>query len=402
LINIGNYCRNFIKKSRSFLAGLSGSRRIDVFLFAAALVVLAAAVSGRFFAGGEKTRRIDISISQRGTELFGAGALGALIQEFEEQYPDLRIQTVEGDGADIVFFDDSEFAALMADSALASLRPYIHNETQAGQWAVPLVSFMDLFFYNIDILEAANCDRPPKTRADFVAAARAIAALETAYPLALGLSEEDPLALRSSLYPWVWASGGDLRQAAEAAGRNAPPADAALSRAASGIIVFFGDLHSDGLLAPGSFEKTGAQRLEEFASGAVAMLAASSRDIPFLRRAAAGLNFGVTAVPQTAQGKNRLALSGIYAGISAGCAQSDEAWTFLAYIAGRKQALEEALDAIPGSFPSAFPAAYAEQDPLLSKAWEIFEAADIVDYFPADPLELETARIIREQLAGVF
>jgi len=387
------YCRKTIKKSRSFITGLFGGNRIDIFLFFAVAAVLIIVIAGQIFRKVDSLRRTEISISRQGRELFGADILGALIQEFEKLYPDLRIQVADGD-TDIVFFDDSEIGSLMAESALASLRPYIHSETQAGQWVIPLVSYMDIFFYNIDILQAANCDRPPKTRADFLAAARAVAALKTASPLALGLSEADPLALRRDIYPWVWAAGGDLRQSGAE--------NAVLSRAANDTIAFFAQLYREGLLAPDSFGTTGAQRLEEFAAGNIAMLSASSRDISFLQNNIDGFNFGVTAIPQTAPGKNRLALPGIYAGISGGCAQSDEAWTFLAYLAGRKQVLEEALNAIPGNFPSAFPSGYTADDPLFSKAWEIFEAADIVEYFPAAPLEEETGRIIWEKITEAF
>jgi ABC-type glycerol-3-phosphate transport system substrate-binding protein len=103
-----------------------------------------------------------------------------------------------------------------------------------------------------------------------------------------------------------------------------------------------------------------------------------------------------------ALGKNRLALSGIYAGISANCALPDEAWTFLAFIAGKRQVLARALGAVPGSYSGVFPGDYIAHDPLLSKAWEIFQAADIVAYHPTDPSQDETSRLIREKLAEAF
>ena len=372
--------------------------RTDVFLFIAAIVALVIVASSQFFRHVVRPKRTDISISHSGETLFGKDILDALIAEFEEQNPDLRIRLMDDNNADIVFFEDGEFNGLLSGSALASLGPYIHSETEARSWAIPLVSFMDIFLYNIDILQAAGSDRPPRTRAELLAAARAVAAKETASPLALGLSGEDPLALRRELYPWIWAAGGNLRQS----DAREDGEDITLSRATTDAIAFFGQLNREDLLSPGSLEQTRAQRLQEFAAGNVAMMAASSRDLPLLRRDAEGINFDLTAMPQTAQGKNRLGLSGIYAGISSNCAIPDEAWTFLAFIAGRKHLLEEALDAVPGSYPGTFPASYITADSLYSKAWDIFEAADIVEYHPADPLEEETGRIIREKLEEVF
>ncbi|MDR1859082.1 MAG: extracellular solute-binding protein [Treponema sp.] len=381
------------------MARHTNNARVDVFLLIAAIVALIIAASSRFSRHAVQPGRIDISVSQSGEALFGKDIMDALVLEFEEQNPALRIQIAGNSNADIVFFEDGEISGLLAESALASLGPYANSETPEKQWAIPLVSFVDVFLYNIDILQAANGDRPPKTRADFLAAARAVAAQGAAQPLALGLSREDPLALRRELYPWIWAAGGDLRQEGV---RQDGEESVTLSRAATDAIAFFGQLNREGLLAPGSLEQTRAQRLAEFAGGNIAMMAASSRDIPLLQRSAQGVNFGVTAMPQTAQGKNRLGLSGIYAGISSACAQPDEAWAFLAFVAGRKQALEEALGAVPGSYPGTFPADYITGDPLYSKAWDIFEAADVVEYHPAGPLEEETSRIIREKLEEAF
>ena len=383
-----------LSKSRDYLARHFKGARIDTFLIVAVIVVFVLIASSQFIRNIIQPRRTDISISQSGETLFGTGTLAALVQEFEAQNPALRIQITAGSGADIVFFDDSTIGSLLAESTLASLKPYVHSETQTEQWAIPLVSFMDVFLYNIDILQDAGSDRPPKTRADFLATARAIAAEESAQPLALGLSPEDPLALRRELYPWIWAAGGELRQ------ENGE--GVTLSKAATDIIAFFDQLNREDLLAPGSFEKTRAQRLAEFAKGKIAMMVASSRDIPLLQRSAQNINFSVTAIPQTVHSKNRLGLSEIYAGISSACAQPDEAWAFLAFLAGRKQALEEALNAVPGSHPSTYPGNYVENNPLYSKVWDIFEAADIVEYYPAGPLEEETRSIIREKLEEVF
>ncbi|MCL2127673.1 MAG: extracellular solute-binding protein, partial [Treponema sp.] len=277
----------------------------------------------------------------------------------------------------------------------------IHSESPAERSAIRLVSYMDLFFYNIDILEAADCDRPPKTRAEFIAAARAVAknasgspGREAVFPLALGLKAEDPLALRRDIYPWIWAGAGD------SSGWKPLSDDGTLSRSALETAAFFGQLNGEGLLAPGTFEKTGAERLEEFASGKTAMMTASAEDIAYLRQSAQGLNFGVTAVPAAASpGKNRVGLSGIYAGISSGCALPDEAWAFLAFIAGRSRFLVEALLAVPGSFPGAFPGAFIADDPLYSKAWDIFEAADVVEYGAAGE---EADGLIRESLLAAF
>ena len=409
------YYHRFMEKAKAFCAGVVQKlqslgkllghiriRRIDIFLFAIAVVLLVFFFVNRAYKAVNEPERVNITISSQCGDLFGRDTINALIQEFEEQNPELRVQEEADDaeGADIVFFDDNGFNRLMNASALLSLAPYIYSGTQAGQWALPLVSFMDIFIYNIDILQAAQLNRPPKTRAEFLVAAKAVVENNPATPgqepvfaFALGLSPADPAALRRDFYPWIWINGGEIQLES---------AEPALSRAVTETIAFFGQLHREELLAPGTFEKTGEQRLEEFAEGKIAMLAASARDIAFLRENASGITLGITTMPAMTQGKTRLGLSNIYAGISGDCSLPDEAWKFLAFFMGKRHILSEALGAVPGSFPDVFAGEYITEDPLYSKAWDIFEAADIVEYEGAQPFEEALNRLIREKLAEAF
>jgi hypothetical protein len=93
-----------------------------------------------------------------------------------------------------------------------------------------------------------------------------------------------------------------------------------------------------------------------------------------------------------------MGLINIYAGINSDCAMPDEARTFLAFIVEKSQVLAEAMGAVPGSFPVAFPGAYIAENPLYSKAWDIFEAADIVEDKPSQLFDEGINRIIREKL----
>ena len=403
-VNILHYYRKLLEKSRSFFVRCLHSRRIDIFLFIVAILVLATAAAGQVFKRTYTTERIDIVVSMQHEHLLDREILGALIEEYERHNPNLRIlltsdgirsPETDGRGADIVFFDDSQFSRLVSSQALASLAPYGSAGAGAQQWALPLVLYMDLFIYNIDLLQAANRDRPPRTRAEFLAVARELAAQGRAFPLALGLDPSDPLALRRDIFPWIWAADGELYM---------PGSEGVtLSRIAEDTIAFFGQLHRERLLAPESFGTTGAQRLEEFSRGTIAMLAVSSQDLAFLRRNAGGtINFDITAMPTVTSGRNRLGLSGIYVGITTDSALPDKAWAFLTFIADRRQVLVQALDAVPGSFTGAFPDDYISRDPFRAKAWDIFEAADIVEFYPVDLFHEEIDLLIRERLAAVI
>jgi ABC-type glycerol-3-phosphate transport system substrate-binding protein len=418
IVNILHYYRKAVKKSRAFFSGVRlSSRWINFILLAVLIVAIALFAISRLTGKPVISRHIDITISPRFEDLFGIELANALLKDFEEQHPDLRI-TKAAEGADILFFDDSEFGRLRGGSKLLALNPYIAANKQDEateqdvpvkdtQWALPLLSFMDLLFYNIDILQASNFDRPPKTRAEFLTVARTIARTREEQDEVYGFTLDFTQGARRNIYPWIWAAGGEIYASPRGdLSSNEPPV---LSRTTVEIIAFFAQLYREDLLSPGWDGGLGSQPslkgvesevrgspLVEFAQGKVAMITGSARDIAFLQ--SRNLNFGITAIPGTTQAKTRLELSKIYAGISADCALPDEAWAFLSFIAGKREILAEALTAIPGSIPADFPGEYILKDPLYLKAWDIFEAAEIVEYRSDDPSEEETERLVMNKI----
>ena len=389
-LNVKKHVKNLkklVERAKAFCAAHLNVRRIDVFLIIAVIAALAYVVVNHSCEAVNGPERINIVISPQCGSLFGRDTVDALIREFEGQHPNLRVRVQEAEApgaADIVFFDDGDFSGAINTPA-----------------PISLVSFMDIFIYNIDILQAAGLDRPPKTRAEFLTAARAVQAAGEAdeaaneapvSAFALGLSPADPLALRRDFYPWIWANGVDINSI-DLSGENP-----ALPRAVADIVALFGQLNREKLLAPGTLEKTGSERLQEFAEGKIAMMTVSARDIAFLLNSADGITFGITALPATMQGKNRLGLSGIYAGISGDSAVPDEAKVFLSFLAKKSDALAEAIGAVPGSFPGVFAGDHIAKEPLYAKAWEIFGAADIVEYKPGQPSEEAFNHLVREKL----
>jgi multiple sugar transport system substrate-binding protein len=394
-------------------------KRIDYFLLFAAITLCVIFIGiNLFFKKSAAFGRTEIFIDSRCEDLFGRDAIDKLIKEFEEQNSELRISVSSaGDQSsppDIVFFEDSRFSALVRQETLVPLDPYMRAESGAGQRAVPLVSFMDLLFYNIEILRAAGFDRPPKTREEFLAYAKAAAGLNSGvYGAALGLSPDDPEAPRRDVFSWIWAAGGDFFPPE----REGKPWFG--DKAALEAITFLGQLNQEGVLAPGTFVKTGADRIEEFSRGGIALLIASSREILPLKKQMGGAAFGVTAIPGPPDtGKSAVGFSGIYGGISAGCARPDDAWAFLVFLVEKSSVLAAKLEAVPGTTAghgtavipgmaaddlsgAGFPGSYIKTDPLYSKAWDIFEASEAARGFSGRPRGEDFERIVREA-AQVF
>ena len=402
--------RKFIEKSITL--------RIDYILFfsVVALVMLFLIINPKF-GSSNAAGPAELILSQRCEELLGKDLTEKLIQEYKgilmitqprtiysetSRVPQIRVANGK---ADLLFFDDGEFSDLVRDNALASLGPYIKTENYSSDaLAIPLVSHMDMLFYNIDLLKAAGFVRPPKTRAEFLAWGKDIgAAGEGIAGAALGLSPDDNKSLSRDIYSWIWAAGGGLWS------ENSQNQDKPVfnTPVAAGVLSFLGELNREGIITPQIFNKTGEDLLEEFAQGRIAMMIATTRAISLLREKMGDGAFGVTAIPGVIDSrKSGVGLSYIYCGISSDCADPDRAWNFLGFLAGKNAVISAGLEAVPGvvpGLPSGIPSVdYITGDPFFSKAWDVFESSEIVHGFSGVPRAEEYDNAVREELMNLL
>jgi multiple sugar transport system substrate-binding protein len=384
-------------------------------LFAAALIVLGVLAVFGLLAQRAGPGRKTLSFTHFLGESLDRETLVSLVREFEDRNPNIRIRLDRergggagenagpGFSADIVVFDEGRINAFVRQGLLAALDPYIRPDQSAAapdQRALPLVSFMDLLFYNVDALRAAGFDRPPKTRAEFLACARAAGGgtdgAAGVFGAALAFSPEDPRGIRRDFFSWIWAAGFSLVREGKADFSARPVTEA---------LEFLRRLNAEGLLSPGAFDKTGAEKAEEFASGKIAMMIGSVEDLPYIRTRLGDRAFGITLIPgpEDYAGRPVIGPSQWYAGISAGCPSPDEAWAFLAFLAEKSPFLAAQVRAVPGADASGGgPGDYIRKDEFYSKAWDIYEAAEVIQEFSGFPGGDELETIIREELALLF
>jgi ABC-type glycerol-3-phosphate transport system substrate-binding protein len=164
---------------------------------------------------------------------------------------------------------------------------------------------------------------------------------------------------------------------------------------------FFSLLNGEGLLAPGSFTAAGQDRVDEFIRGGIAMLVVSSGELRTIREKMEDGAVGITLVPQAGDyaGKPILGLSTWYAGISAASPHPDEAWALLARLKERSSLLAEALALVPGT---GVYEPYISLDPLLDKAWDMYEASDTAEEFLELPGAGELEAALRRELESMF
>jgi ABC-type glycerol-3-phosphate transport system substrate-binding protein len=317
--------------------------RTDIFIIILVFILTVCPIVISIFSRlNAKSRQIDIYLSASCEEFFGSNTMETLMREFNEQNPDLRISVLNVPNEkikepDILFFDESEFNDLTAEGMLLPLGSLSEVETGGIRPAIPLVFFMDMLFFNIELLQAAGFDRPPKTTEDFLLYAKTITTanngiLADAAGAAMALSPANKQSLSRDIFSWIWASGWNFWPEE---GSSAPVIN---TRAVINELNFLSKLFRSGALSPesgsasgsvpqnralslNSFELTEEQALEGFARGKIAMIIASTRDIPALREKMGGGVFGISTIPGGgAAGKYNVSLTGIFTGINKNCA----------------------------------------------------------------------------------
>jgi multiple sugar transport system substrate-binding protein len=388
--------------------------------------------------------------SQWWEDALGEDFLQTVIREFEEKNPDIKIRLDRRSWTEIRDYLALEEDSEMFHPDILALDPRWNpgdskklealGRTAEGKTiqAQPLVSFMIPLFYNIKLLEQAGFDRPPKTRSEFTAFARAVTKPEAGrYGLALGLSEKDPQGVYRDILPWIWASGTPL----EKEGKLDFNSDAVVA-----ALQFLSNLNGEGLIAPGSFSKTGKDRIEDFKAGRAAMLladtgavinAVSRNGTSDTAPSAEGspedsedVSFGLTTAPPPASypGKPVFGVSSWYAGIFRSSRYRAEGRAFIRYLAEQSPLIAARAGGIPwnsdtaGGLAGSFTAGLSNdaanlqsgENTLVSKMYTIYhagEAAALPAALPETSPEGESAgvgsiaffeRIVTEELRKMF
>jgi len=390
------------------------SNRIDIFFIILVFILM---ISPVFFNGVSRliagSRQKDIYLSTRCEDFFGGKTMKTLVREFEKQNPNLRVNLLSVSGEkgrepDILFFDESEFNDLAAAGTLLPLGSSSEIEGGGQNLAIPLVSFMDLLFYNIELLQAAGFDRPPKTRDEFLDCAKTISAanngiLADAAGTAMALGPLNKQSMSRDIFSWIWAAGGNFWP-------NGDSAPVINTKQMVNDFNFLGRLYREGVLrpvlSPNIFEMTGEQALEDFSQGKIAMIIASTCAIPALREKMGDGAFGITTIPGAGTaGKYGAGLTGIFAGINKNCIYPGAARVFLEFIAGKSPLFCAQLKAVPGYVPELLSGdhkEYIKEDPFYVKAWDIFESSVIVRGFLGVPGAQEYENAVREEIQLFF
>ncbi|MDR1046827.1 MAG: extracellular solute-binding protein [Treponema sp.] len=388
--------------------------KYEKWVFYAALALLAVVVLWRVIPrrqreGGGETGRANLVFVHYWDNALGRNTLSELVKEFEKEHRGIRIRLQNlsyAEERELLFRDKAEFEGNTLSSAFdivaldgawipellsaGKLQALTGSDDDSGspQWTVPLISFMNLLYYNIDILKLAGLDRPPANRMEFLSAARTLKENrkenQSVPALSISLGSGDPEALRRDIYSWIRAAGSN------------PEKNGFDEKRTADVFNFLSLLNREGFLLPGIFLQTGAERLEDFIAGKTAMLTANTGNLRYLR-ARMGDKLGLTLIPGQADfGKPGLAPSVWHAGISSDCTHPEEAREFIGFLKEKSIILSEKSGAVPGTGLRFHD---PEEDPLYEKAWSIYEASDV---FEGNEFPASVDAAVREELMALF
>jgi len=373
--------------------------RIDLFLLIAVLfLIIVPLIINLSFKRITPSNQVNLYLSSYFEDVFGKDLTGKLLQSFEEKNPGIKVRLAGDDTeiTDILFFNEGDFNTLISAQSLGELNSFTNFDSGKRQMAIPLVSFMNMLFYNIDILTLAGFNSPPKNREEFLAYSRAVFRGNFGVDAAaMSLSRADGQALSRDIFSWIFANGGSLWSENDKPVLN--------NRTFVNDINYLNTFNREGLFTLNIFDSTGAQRLEQFAAGKLAMMVASTQVIPYLRDRMGDEAFGITTIPYTPiGGRYSIDINALYAGINAQSIHPDEAWLFLVHLTENSPFLCAELKAIPGLVTNITPGDYVMEDPFYSKAWDIFESSQIVEGFSGKTGALEYESIFLYELQLFF
>jgi ABC-type glycerol-3-phosphate transport system substrate-binding protein len=302
------------------------------------------------------------------------GILFALTGEFDDLHGDINI-TVTGKPYDDFrneLFSPGGFSGdlLIMDHLWV---PELLEKGVIESAEDPFFSFINVLFYNVDILKEAGFSRPPKNRTEFLNYARAVGRNHMVRGLAINLNGSR--GIYDDIYPWIWASGAQLITDGNVTVN---------SRQVVESLSFLSSLNSEGLIL------AGGDKPENFISGKAAFMIAPAGNIGYARERMGSEAFGVTSVPQpdNYQGRPIFAASSWTAGVLSSSKRKEEARLFMDLIKGKN------------AFPSE--SAGPLNDPFFSKVRDIRISGEDARDFDGLIGEYELEEIFREELAVLF
>lgn len=356
------------------------------------------AAGGGAAAGGEVT----LEFAQWWEPELPANALRGIMDEFEKANPGIKVKLISGPYAstkeqvvagaaagtmtDVVGLDGGWVNDFVKQGSLANLSDLMKAggfddkqlaaqvQLNGSTWMIPVANFVYPLFLNDDLLAKAGISAAPKSRADFLAAAKALtAAGSSGFTLPLDAAAGNGIV--NDVLPWAWASGGSML-------KDGKPNLAGNAEIKSAL-EFLKSLYDAGTVAKGAFTMKEQDKVTEFTNGRVGMMIDTLAHVNLIRKDNPNLKFSLAPLPQADgySGKSAMSYASWGIGVAANSKHQAEAFKLVAFLLGKdtNAKLCDYANAFPGN-KDAQPT-FVDKDPVLKQAFEIFKNGQLVNEF---------------------
>ena len=344
-----------------------------------------------------------------------AGALRAIMDDFEAENPGITVTLVSGPYAttrdqivvgaasgtlsDVVGLDGAWVNDLARQNAIAAMDDLMAAssdfnadevaaviEVDGNSYMFPVASFVYPVFVNLDLMKEAGVEAMPTTRSEFVDAARKLTDEDSnRFGWVLPLNLQAPNGIQNDVMSWVWASGNSMMKEGMPDLTN----DDVVT-----TLEFIQSMYDEGLISPGAFAKREQDKVEEFVNGRVGMMVDSLAHINLIRDRNPELNFDITALPAVDgyDGARGLPYASWGIGISEHSEHKEEAFKLVSYLLSTE--VNARLVSIANAFPGNVNAQpdFVATDELFATAFDIFQTGYLANEFVGLPVAEELMR----------
>jgi len=385
-----------------------------------AALALAACSGGGSGSDGDSGGDVTLEFSQWWEPELPDGEFRALMDEFEEANPGIKVKLLSGPYAstkeqvvagaaagtmsDVVGLDGAWVNDFAQQGAIADLSSVMddagYDDSQLASqvqvdgktYMIPVVNFVYPMFTNDDLLGEAGVTAAPSNRTEFADAAKKVTALgDDVHGWVLPLSLEAPNGIQNDVMSWVWASGGSML----ADGKPALVGNDAVTSATD----YIQGLWDDGVIAPGAFTMKEQDKVEEFTNGRVGMMIDSLAHVNTIREANPDLKFSISAIPAEDgySGKRGIPYASWGIGIAENSEHKAEAFKLIEFLMSEQtnSKLSSIAHAFPGNTTSV--PDFVKDDELFSTAFDIYKSGYPANEFTGLPVAEQLMREFGEQ-----
>jgi len=399
-------------------------KRVLAAVAAAALVGLTAACGSGGSDDAASGGPVTLEFAQWWGAELPAGDFDKIVNDFTAQNPNIKIKLLSAPYAstkqqlitgaasktlpDVVGLDGAwvndfakqgaitDLSKLMTDANYDSSQLASQVQLKGKTYMIPVVNFVYPLFVNKDLLTKAGVKDVPKTRTEFLDAAKKISATGgDTKGWALPLDTAVPNGIQNDVMSWLWASGGSMLADGKPA-LTTPQVKSAVDYVKS--------LNDAGVIAPGALTMKEQDKVEKFTNGQVGMVIDSLAHINLIKKNNPKLNFTVAAIPAEDgfTGKRGIPYASWGIGISNSTKHKAEAFKFVQYL--MSQQVNAQLSTIANGFPGNKTSTpdFSKSDPLFKTAFDIYQQGTPANEFVGLPKSEDLMRSFDEQLQLVL